>query len=72
MVHEAGNPRIRVLVIEGRRRVKKEKWSDGGTCDGTERTWMGKDNKGMEMVPMIVHVMCYAISRERKKKWGRN
>ena len=54
-VHEAGNPRIRVLVIEGRRRVRKEKRSGGSTCDGTERAWMGKDNEVTEMVPMIVH-----------------
>ena len=33
---------------------------------------MGKDNEGTEMVPMIVHVMCYVISKEQKKKWGRN
>ena len=36
-VHEASYPRIRVLVIEGGRSVWKEKWSDGSTCDGTER-----------------------------------
>ena len=36
-VHEAGYPRIWVLVIEGDRSVWKEKRSDGGTCDGTER-----------------------------------
>ena len=35
-VHEASYPRIRVLVIEGRRSVWKEKRSDGSTCDGTE------------------------------------
>ena len=35
-VSEAGNPRIRVLVIEGCGSVWKEKWSDDGTCDGTE------------------------------------
>ena len=33
---------------------------------------MGKDNEGMEMVPVIVHMWHYAISKERKKKWGRN
>ena len=54
-VHEASNPRIRVLVIEGRRRGQKEKWSDDGTGDSTERVWMGKDNKVMEMVLVIVH-----------------
>ena len=55
-VHEAGNPRIQVLVIKDRRRVRKEKWSGGGTCDGTECTWMGKDNEVTVFVPLIVHV----------------
>ena len=71
-IHEASNPRIRVLVIEGRRRVQKEKRSGGGTGDDTECAWMGKDNEVTEMVPMIVHVMRYVISKEQKKKWGRN
>ena len=57
-VHEAGNPRIWVLVIEGRRRVWKEKRSGGGTCDGTEHAWMGKDNEGVERVLMLVHMWC--------------
>ena len=56
MVHEAGNPRIRVLVIEGCRRKRKERLSDDGTRDGTECVWMGKDNERVEMVPMIVHM----------------
>ena len=34
---ETSYPRIRVLVIEGDGSVWKEKRSDGGTCDGTER-----------------------------------
>ena len=55
-VHEASNPRIWVLVIEGCRRVRNGKRSGGGTCDGTERAWRGKDNEVTEMVPMIVHV----------------
>ena len=33
-LHGAGNPRIRVLVIESCRRVQKEKRSGGGTDDG--------------------------------------
>ena len=37
VVHEAGYPRIRVLVIEGDRNIWKKKRSDDGTCDGTER-----------------------------------
>ena len=36
-VQKASYPRIRVLVIEGDGIVWKEKRSDGGTCDGTER-----------------------------------
>ena len=36
-IHEAGNPRIWVLVIEGRRRDQKEKQSDDSTGDRTER-----------------------------------
>ena len=71
-VHEASNPRIRVLVIEGRRREQKETRLDDGTCDGTERAWMGKDNERVEMVPVIVHMWRYAISKGRRKKWGRN
>ena len=55
-VHEAGNPRIRVLVIKHSGSVWKEKRSDGGTRNGTECAWMGKDNKVMEMVPVIVHM----------------
>ena len=55
-VSEAGNPRIRVLVIKGHGSVWKEKQSDDGTCDGTERVWMGKDNEVTEMVLMLVHM----------------
>ena len=33
---------------------------------------MGKDNEVTEMVPMIVHMWRYMISKERKKKWGHN
>ena len=33
---------------------------------------MGKDNKRMEMVPMIVHMWRYEIRERRKKKWVRN
>ena len=33
---------------------------------------MGKDNEVMEMVPVIVYMWRYAISKERKKKWSRN
>ena len=36
-VHEAGNPRIWVLVMECNRSRWKERWSDGGTGDRTER-----------------------------------
>ena len=36
-VQGAGYPRMRVLVIEGDGNVRKEKRSDGSTCDGTER-----------------------------------
>ena len=71
-VHEVGNPRIWVLVIEGHRREQKEKQSDDGTCDSTERAWKGKDNEVMEMVPMIVHMWRYTRSKEREEKWGRN
>ena len=67
-VHGAGYPRIRVLVIEGCRNVRKEKRSGGSTCDGTERARVGKEVKETGMVPMIVHVMRYVISKERKKK----
>ena len=56
MVHEAGNPRIQVLVIEGRRNERKERRSDDRTGDGTECAWMGKDNEVTEMVPVIVHM----------------
>ena len=69
-VHEAGNPRIWVLVIEGSRSKWKEKQSDDGTGDRTELAWVGKDNKGVEMVPMIVHMERYVISKEWKKRWG--
>ena len=67
-VHEAGNPRIRVLVIEHSGSKRKEKQSDDGTGDCTECAWMGKDNEVTEMVPMIVHMWRYTISKERKKK----
>ena len=67
-VHEAGYPRIRVLVIEGDRNVWKEKRSGGGTCDGTERALVGKDIEEMEMVPRIVHVMRYVINEKWKEK----
>ena len=46
-VHEAGNPRIWVLVIEGRRRVQKEKWSGGGMLRhgrDVHPTWDPVDN----------------------------
>ena len=33
---------------------------------------MGKDNKRAEMVPVIVHMERYVISKEQKKKWGLN
>ena len=33
---------------------------------------MGKDNEGMEMVPMIVHVMRYMINKERREKSSYN
>ena len=33
---------------------------------------MGKDNEGVKMAPMIVHVECYVISKGWKKKWGRD
>ena len=36
-VHEASNPRIWVLVIECNGSEWKEKWSDDGTGDRTER-----------------------------------
>ena len=36
-VHEAGNPRIRVLVMECDGSERKETESDGGTGDRTER-----------------------------------
>ena len=71
-VHKASNPRIWVLVIECNGSEGKEKESDDSTGDRTERAWVGKDNEGTEMVPMIVHVMRYVISKEQKKKWGRN
>ena len=71
-LHGAGNPRIRVLVIEGCRSGQKKRQSGGGTCDGTECVWMGKDNEVTEMVPVIVHVWRYTISKKRKKKWVRN
>ena len=71
-VHEAGNPRIRVLVIEHSGSERKEKQSDDGTGDRTERVWMGKDNEVTEMVPMIVHMWHYVISKGWKKKWVRN
>ena len=33
---------------------------------------MGKDNKEMEMVTMIVHVMRYVINEERREKSSYN
>ena len=54
-------------MIEGRRRGWKEKRSDDGTCDGTECAWMGKDNEGVEMVLMIVHIWHYAINKKGRK-----
>ena len=67
-VHEAGYPRIRVLVIEDRRKVWKEKRSYSSTCDGTERAWVGKEVEETGMVPMLVHVMRYVVSKEQKRK----
>ena len=58
--------------MEGHRRVQNGKRSGGGTCDGTEHAWMGKDNEVTEMVPMIVHVERYAISKGWRKKWACN
>ena len=55
-VNEAGHPRTQILVMEDHGNVWKGKRSDDGICDGTECAWMGKDNKRMEMVPMIVHM----------------
>ena len=69
LVTKAGNPRIRVLVIKGHGSEQKDRGSDDGTGDCIEHMWEGRDNKVMEMVPMIVHMWCYMISKEREKKW---
>ena len=58
--------------MEGYGNVWKGRQSGGGTCDGTEHTWKGKDNEGVEMVLMIVHMQRYVISEGQKKKWDRN
>ena len=72
LVVQASNPRIWVLVIEDHGNRWKEKGSDDGTGDCTKHTWEGRDNEVTEMVPMIVHMWHYVISKERKKKWGHN
>ena len=69
MVLEASNPRIWILVIKGHGNRWKGKQSDDGTGDHTRCMWEGKDNEVMEMIPMIVHVWCFVISKEWKKKW---